>query len=62
MKSYNLVVCAHHEQAERQLDFAANDPASIFDWVDRNAPGHDFELFEDGRMLGRVCFGIDEDR
>ncbi len=62
MKNYSLFVSAHDEQLEQQLDFAADSPASVFDWVERNAPGHDFELFEDGRSLGRVSYASKDEQ
>ena len=56
MKSYTVSLSASQEEDERRVGFSADSPASAFDWVDENAPGLDFELFEDGRSLGRVSY------
>ena len=50
MKNCTVFVCVLDEH----VDFCADTPASAFDWVEENAPGLDFELFEDGRSVARV--------
>lgn len=62
MRCYTLFVSAFEQQEDLHVDFFADTPASAFDWVEENAPGLDFELFEDGRSVARVHHASDEVR
>ena len=54
VKSYTIFVSGFDQHEQVHVDLFADTPASAFDWVEQNAPGLDFELFEDSRSLARV--------
>lgn len=52
---YELVLEESPGHPELQIELIANDPSAAFSWAERHAHGRRFEIFEDGKSLGRVA-------
>ena len=55
MHTYELVLEASTSQPSERIELIANDASIAFSWAARRAYGRKFELFEDGRSLGRAA-------